>query len=65
MADARVNILVALTRQRERSGNLLAGDVCVGEVREIRAHAPREFSAAISCDRHAALDLTSWTVCVS
>ena len=59
MADASVNIRVALTRQRERSGNLFAGDVCVGETRQIRAHAPCEFSAAISCDRHAALDLTS------
>ena len=65
MVDASVNIRVALTRQRERSGNLLAGDVCVDEVREIRAHAPREFSYANSCDRHATLDFTSWTVCVS
>ena len=61
MADASVNIGVALTRQRERSGNLLAGDVCVDEIRQTRAHAPREFSYAFSCDRHAALDLTSWT----
>ena len=39
----------------------LAGDVCVYEIRRIRAHAPREISAANSCDRHAALDLKSYT----